>query len=100
MEFYNVGTIVNTHGIRGEVRVMVTSDFADERFQPGNTVYLFPQGATSPVAVEIARHRRHKNFELLTFVGMENINDVEQFKGAAIKVDSTASRTGRRNILL
>ena len=89
MEFYNVGTIVNTHGIRGEVRVMVTSDFADERFQPGNTVYLFPQGATSPVAVEIDRHRRHKNFELLTFVGMENINDVEQFKGAAIKVDST-----------
>ena len=27
MDFYNVGKIVNTHGIRGDVRVMPTTDF-------------------------------------------------------------------------
>ena len=32
MKFYNVGKIVNTHGIRGEVRVIPTTDFVDERF--------------------------------------------------------------------
>ena len=31
MQFYNVGKIVNTHGIRGEVRVLPTTDFVDER---------------------------------------------------------------------
>ena len=32
MEYYNVGKIVNTHGVRGEVRVLATTDFIDERF--------------------------------------------------------------------
>ena len=32
MNYYQVGKIINTHGIRGEVRVLSTSDFTDERF--------------------------------------------------------------------
>ncbi len=36
MNYYQVGKIINTHGIRGEVRVLSTSDFTDERFMPGN----------------------------------------------------------------
>ena len=39
MEYYNVGKIVNTHGVRGEVRVLATTDFIDERFAKGNTLY-------------------------------------------------------------
>ena len=35
MEYYNVGKIVNTHGVRGEVRVLATTDFIDERFAKG-----------------------------------------------------------------
>ena len=35
MEWFNVGHIVNTHGIRGEVRVISTTDFEDERFAVG-----------------------------------------------------------------
>ncbi len=30
MEYYNVGKIVNTHGVRGEVRVLATTDFPRE----------------------------------------------------------------------
>ena len=33
-----IGKIVNTHGIKGEVKVMSESDFTDERFQPGQHV--------------------------------------------------------------
>ena len=31
-DYYDIGTIVNTHGIRGEVRVLVTTDFPADRF--------------------------------------------------------------------
>lgn len=39
MEFYQVGKIVNTHGICGEVKVIATTDFPEERFKPGNKLY-------------------------------------------------------------
>ncbi|UZN00387.1 hypothetical protein OL548_12410 [Lysinibacillus sp. MHQ-1] len=32
MEWFNVGRIVNTHGIRGEVRILSTTDFEKRAF--------------------------------------------------------------------
>lgn len=46
-KMYNVGKIVNTHGLIGEIRVIATTDFPEERFQVGNTVYLFEKTAKS-----------------------------------------------------
>ena len=40
-KWFNVGKIVNTHGIRGEVRVISKTDFPDERYKKGNTLFLF-----------------------------------------------------------
>lgn len=89
MEFYDVGTIANTHGIKGEVKVMSVTDFPDERFKLGNTLYLFKSDDAEPLELKVASHRVHKGFDLLKFEGYDNINDVEQFKGAKLKVDES-----------
>ena len=68
-KWFNVGKIVNTHGIRGEVRVISRTDFAEERYKVGNTLYLFKEHITSRLKLTIASHRKHKNFNLLTFEG-------------------------------
>ena len=41
MKYFNVGKIVNTQGLRGEVRVLSVTDFADERFKKGSQLALF-----------------------------------------------------------
>ncbi|RAK23347.1 16S rRNA processing protein RimM [Anoxybacillus vitaminiphilus] len=84
--WFNVGKIVNTHGIRGEVRVISKTDFADERYKTGNTLYIFMDNASDPVEVKVKSHRVHKSFDLLSFEGYDNINLVEKFKGAMIKI--------------
>jgi 16S rRNA processing protein RimM len=84
--WFNVGKIVNTHGIKGEVRVISKTDFADERYKPGNTLYIFTDHTSEPVEVKVKSHRVHKSFDLLSFEGYDNINLVEKFKGAIIKV--------------
>ncbi len=38
MNYYNVGKIVNTQGLKGEVRVISITDFPDKRFKIGHTV--------------------------------------------------------------
>ncbi|MFC9538373.1 ribosome maturation factor RimM [Lysinibacillus sp. NPDC056959] len=86
MEWFNVGRIVNTHGIRGEVRVLSTTDFEDERFAVGNKIAAFKKDDKKPTWVKIESMRRHKNFILLTFEGMNNINIVEPFKEGMLKI--------------
>ena len=85
-KWFNVGKIVNTHGIRGEVRVISKTDFPEERYKKGNTLFLFLPGQDLPLQLTVQSHRVHKNFDLLTFVGYDNINQVEAFKGAILKV--------------
>lgn len=48
--YFNVGKIVNTHGIRGEVRVITRSDFAAERYRAGNKLYFFKRRALKKVS--------------------------------------------------
>ncbi|HSU80270.1 MAG TPA: ribosome maturation factor RimM [Candidatus Angelobacter sp.] len=85
-EWFQVGKIVNTHGIRGEVRIISHTDFADDRYQAGNELAIgeSPNGPLTHVTVE--SHRHHKNFDLLTFEGYPNINDVQGFKGLNLYV--------------
>ena len=42
--FYKVGKIVNTQGLRGEVRVISTTDFAEERYKKGTELAIFKDG--------------------------------------------------------
>jgi 16S rRNA processing protein RimM len=86
VNWFNVGKIVNTHGIRGEVRVISSTDFANERYKVGNTLYLFMPDQKEPVELKITSHRSHKNFDLLTFEGYNNINEVEKYRGASLKI--------------
>jgi len=86
MKWFKVGKIVNTHGVKGEVRIVSTTDFADERYEKGNKLYIFKEKQSEPVEVTVASHRRHKNFDLLTFEGYQNVNDVEQYKNCEVKI--------------
>src|SRR5690554_4643656 len=85
-KWFNVGKIVNTHGIRGEVRVISRTDFPEERYKVGNHLFLFKPGSKEPLELVVSSHRTHKNFDLLTFEGYDNVNQVEALRDSIIKV--------------
>lgn len=89
MEYLTVGRIVNTHGIRGEVRVLSRTDFPEIRFRPGNVLYVDMPDQGIRGTLEIETSRVHKNLYLLRFKGLAHINDVEKYKGAWLKVPSS-----------
>lgn len=78
MDLVCIGKIINTHGIKGEVKIDSYSDFDEKRYQKGNTVYILYQGEYMPV--KVASFRMHKGFSLVSFAGLSNINDVECYK--------------------
>lgn len=92
MDYYRVGTLVNTHGIRGEVKVVVVTDFPEKRFVKGQELVLFKDinATTGGVPVTIEKARANKGLVFLTFKGLNSINDVEKYKTWTIKVPAEA----------
>lgn len=86
MTYFNVGKIVNTQGLQGEMRVLSVTDFAEERFKKGSRLALFDDKDNFVQEVEIASHRKQKNFDIIKFKDMYHINAIEKFKGFSLKV--------------
>ncbi|QEA45925.1 ribosome maturation factor RimM [Leuconostoc citreum] len=76
--YFKVGTIVNTHGIRGEVKIMAITDFAVDRFKKGAALQIETKQGFVPVTVQSSR--LHKNMWLVLFEGVTNINEIEKYK--------------------
>ncbi|SDG97089.1 16S rRNA processing protein RimM [Alteribacillus persepolensis] len=87
MEWFNVGKIVNTHGVRGEVKVLSVTDFEEKRFAKGAVLYFEKGAEKEKVTVKDVRY--HKQFLLLTLHEYTSLNDVEKWKGASIVIPET-----------
>ncbi len=85
-EYLIVGRIVGTHGIRGEVRVQLSTDFPEVRFAPGSRLILLLPGKQMPVEVTVEKSRPHKSVYLLKFQEWDNINQAEPFKKGLLAV--------------
>jgi len=72
MDYLYVGKIVNTHGIKGELRILSDFDKKELVFKPGMKLY-FGDGKEEH---EIVTYRRHKDFDMVTIKGYDNINQV------------------------
>ena len=70
MDYVSVGRIVSTHGIKGEVRILSTFPYKQKAFLIGNTLWVDHQPYV------IMSYRVHKQYDMVTFKGYENINDV------------------------
>ncbi|MBR2603669.1 MAG: 16S rRNA processing protein RimM [Bacilli bacterium] len=83
MELVNIGRIVNTHGIKGELRILSDFRYKDKVFVKGVKLYV---GKKKEEFV-INTYRHHKVFDMVTFDGYTNINEVLYLKGLNVYVD-------------
>lgn len=82
MNFICVGKIVNTHGIKGEVRLISNFERKDLVFKKNFEIYI---GEFHEKQV-INSYRVHKNYDMLTFKNIDDINDVIIYKGELVYI--------------
>ena len=82
-EMLQVGVITQTHGVRGEVKVFPTTDDVN-RFKKLKQVILDTGKETMPL--EIQNVKFFKQFVILKFKGIDNINDIEKYKRCSLYV--------------
>lgn len=82
--FISVGEIVNTHGIKGEVKVISLSDYP-ERFKTGNQLIAEKNGRLSKLTIDQVRTQR--NVLLIKFREIVDMDAALEMKGAVLKID-------------
>ena len=81
MKVLYIGDLVNTHGIKGEVRIISIFKYKDLIFKPDNYLYINDE------KLKIKTYRKHKNFDMVTFEGYNDINEVLKFKGSKVYIN-------------
>ncbi len=82
-DLITVGEIVNTQGNKGEVKVRPLTDFP-ERYRVNGDLVLDRNGLRRHLTVE--KVREHKNFFIVKFREIPDMNSAEEIKGAMLKI--------------
>ena len=81
MEKILIGKYVNTHGIKGEIRIKSDFKYKNKVFIVGNKIYI---GNREYI---INSYRIHKGYDMVTLKGINNINDIEKLKGSSVYIN-------------
>lgn len=82
-DLLQVGIITSTHGVRGEVKVYPTTD-NPRRFRRLREVVL--DTGREKLNLEIEGVKFFKQFVILKFKGLDNINDIEKYRQKSLYV--------------
>lgn len=82
-DMLQVGVITQTHGVRGEVKVFPTTDDVN-RFKKLKQVILDTGKETMPLEIQSVKF--FKQFVILKFKGIDNINNIEKYKRCSLYV--------------
>lgn len=78
-DYLEVGQIVNTHGLRGDVKVMPWCDYPEVFHE---LAYVLIDGEE----FDIEKSRIHKNMVILKLKGIDDINDAERYRNKTLTV--------------
>lgn len=83
-EYFKIGQIVNTNGLKGVVKV---KPFTDDitKFERLGTIYIDKNGSLAEFTIEKVRY--NKNMVMLKLKGIDSIEEAESLKNFYIKIN-------------
>jgi 16S rRNA processing protein RimM len=81
MDLIYIGKLVNTHGIKGEVRIISDFKYKNEVFKKNNCLYI------NDTEYTINTYRKHKQFDMVTLSDINSIEDALNIKGSSVYID-------------
>lgn len=84
MQYLEIGQIVNTFGIKGQVKVVPFTDDIN-RFDELKKVYIVNKSSRKEVEIEEVKY--HKNMILLKFKGINKLEEAENYRNCYLEID-------------
>lgn len=76
-----LGKYVNTHGIKGEIRIKSNFPYKSKVFQINNEIII------NNSTYVIKSYRVHKGYDMITLEGINSINDIPFMKNTKVYID-------------
>jgi len=96
MEYVYIGKIVNTHGIKGEIRIISNFLRKELVFKNKMPIYI-GENHTKEI---INTYRKHKNFDMVTLYNYSNINEVLKYMKMNVYVNRVDLNLDKDDYLL
>lgn len=81
MEKLLIGKYVNTHGIKGEIRIKSDFKYKNKIFNKGSKLYI------NDHEYIITSYRVHKNYDMVTLEGIDDIEKILKLKGSLVYIN-------------
>lgn len=81
MNFVYIGKLVNTHGLKGEVRIISDFKYKNLVFKSGNEIII------NDTKYTIESYRHHKMYDMITLKDIKTIDDALNLKGLNVYID-------------
>ena len=74
-DYLYIGKVVNTHGVKGEIKILSDFEFKDRLFKINNSIYINDKN------YKIVAYRVHKNYDMVMLEHINNLEDASKLKG-------------------
>ena len=82
-----VGKIVNTCGLKGEVKILNSSDFIKERYKKGNVLNVLNEEKNIDVNLTVSSFRQKDKFIYVKFNEINSIEEAQTYKESLLLID-------------
>lgn len=89
VQYLQVGYLTGAHGVRGEARVYVETDYPDIRFANQAKLFLQHPSLAKPIPLTVAATRPHKQSLLVQFAELTVREEILSFRGGRLLVPIT-----------
>lgn len=96
MEYLLIGKYANTHGIKGEIRLISDSHYKSQIFKNGMHIYI----GKDKQLYTINTYRQHKQYDMLTLDNINNINDIINLKGSYVYISKEDLNTNDDKVFI
>lgn len=80
MDYFKIGKLVNTHALKGEVKIISELRANEAIYKLGNTLYI----GDDKLPFVIESYRRHKQYDMIKFKSLNTIDHVLPYKGSDV----------------
>lgn len=84
MEYLRIGKYANTHGLKGEIRILSELNDNGSVFNVGNTIYI----GKNKIPFVITSYRRHQKYDMVMLETIDSIEKASQYKGATVFINT------------
>ncbi|MGI6377953.1 16S rRNA processing protein RimM [bacterium] len=90
MEYINLGKIINTRGLKGELKLLSFSDFVSERYQKGSKIYFYNEELDLRESFTVSKYTVSGDFIYLQVLEIQDVETAKKYKDFLVQFPTEA----------